>query len=199
MKLFWEGGSCAIGIDVLLEEAGLPYATEQLDIASRETRQPAFQVINPKRKVSTLVRNDGLVLTEFSAIAIWMLVLPAVRRVRQAWGEARIFNRLRPAFQGEGPLSGQIGRELVRGSLRERLLQIVEEGRHARAQQPACRIERPEPDLRAVHIAPVHECAIGEIMTHERDGKPPRTHAHPHSVADHDERRQAQNRTNCDL
>jgi glutathione S-transferase len=70
MKLFWEGGSCAIGIDVLLEEAGLPYATEQLDIASRETRRPAFQVIKPKRKVSTLVRNDGLVLTEFSAIAI---------------------------------------------------------------------------------------------------------------------------------
>jgi glutathione S-transferase len=69
MKLFWGAGSCAIGIAILLEEAGLRYETEQLDLAGGEGRRPAFQAINPKGKVPTLVRDDGSVLTEFSAIA----------------------------------------------------------------------------------------------------------------------------------
>jgi glutathione S-transferase len=72
MKLFWGGGSCAIGIHILLEEAGLAYETERLDVAGGETRQAPFQAINPKGKVGTLVRDDGSVLTEFGAIATWI-------------------------------------------------------------------------------------------------------------------------------
>jgi glutathione S-transferase len=72
MKLFWGAGSCAIGIAILLEEAGLRYETEQLDLAGGEGRRPAFQAINLKGKVPTLVRDDGSVLTEFSAIATWI-------------------------------------------------------------------------------------------------------------------------------
>ncbi|MEG3089274.1 glutathione S-transferase family protein [Sphingomonas sp. PB4P5] len=72
MKLFWGAGSCAIGIHILLEEAGLTYETQQLDVAGGEAREAAFQAINPKGKVPTLVRDDGSVLTEFSAIATWI-------------------------------------------------------------------------------------------------------------------------------
>ncbi|PJI44682.1 MAG: glutathione S-transferase [Rhizobium sp.] len=72
MKLLWGAGSCAIGIHILLEEAGLTYDTEQIDVAGGETRQAAFQAINPKGKVPTLVRDDGSVLTEFGAIATWI-------------------------------------------------------------------------------------------------------------------------------
>ncbi len=41
-------------------------------------------------------------------------------------------------------LSSEVGRKLVRRSLRESLPQIIEEGRHASAQQPARRVERPQ-------------------------------------------------------
>ena len=91
MKLYWGPHTCAIGIHVLLEEAGAAYETEKLDVAGGATRQPPFLAVNPKGKVPTLVRGDGSVLTEFPAIATWIArmhpdkaLLPA-----DADGEAR--------------------------------------------------------------------------------------------------------------
>ena len=72
MKLYWGPHTCAIGIHILLEEAGATYETEQIDVAGGATEEPAFLAINPKGKVPTLVRDDGSVLTEFGAIATWI-------------------------------------------------------------------------------------------------------------------------------
>ena len=72
MKLYWGPHTCAIGIHILLEEIGEPYETEKVDPAGGQTRQPPFMAVNPKGKVPTLVRDDGSVLTEFSAIATWL-------------------------------------------------------------------------------------------------------------------------------
>ena len=72
MKLYWGPHTCAIGTHVLLEEIGKPYETEQIDVAGGATHEPAFQAINPKGKVPTLVRDDGSGLTEYGAIATWL-------------------------------------------------------------------------------------------------------------------------------
>ena len=72
MKLFWGPHTCAIGSHILLEESGLSYETEKLDVAGGETQQEPFKDVNPKGKVPTLLRDDGSVLTEFGAIANWI-------------------------------------------------------------------------------------------------------------------------------
>lgn len=72
MKLYWGAHTCAIGIHVLLEEIGAPYETEKIDVSGGATHEPPFVGLNPKGKVPTLVRDDGSVLTEFSAIATWL-------------------------------------------------------------------------------------------------------------------------------
>lgn len=72
MKLYWGPHTCAIGIHILLEEAGATYETEKLDVAGGATEKPAFLAVNPKGKVPTLVRDDGSVVTEFGAIATWI-------------------------------------------------------------------------------------------------------------------------------
>jgi glutathione S-transferase len=72
MKLYWGPHTCAIGIHVILEETGLPYETEKVDVAGGATREPPFLAVNPKGKVPALVRDDGSVLTEFPAIAYWL-------------------------------------------------------------------------------------------------------------------------------
>jgi glutathione S-transferase len=69
MKLYWGAGTCASGIQILLVEAGLAYETEQVDVGCGATRQAPFQAMNPKGKIPTLVRDDGSVLAEFSAVA----------------------------------------------------------------------------------------------------------------------------------
>lgn len=72
MKLYWGPHTCAIGIHVLLEEIGRPYEAEKIDVAGGATKEPWFKAINPKSKVPTLVLDDGRVLTEFGAIAVWL-------------------------------------------------------------------------------------------------------------------------------
>ena len=72
MKLYYVPGTCALGIHILLEEAAKPYEAQKISFADKEQYGAAFKAINPKSKVPTLVRDDGSVLTEFPAIALWL-------------------------------------------------------------------------------------------------------------------------------
>ncbi|MEE2774325.1 MAG: glutathione S-transferase family protein [Pseudomonadota bacterium] len=64
--------TCSIGIHVLMEEIGSPYDLRIVDFSRAEQKTPEYKAINPKGKVAALVREDGSVLTEFAAIAIWL-------------------------------------------------------------------------------------------------------------------------------
>lgn len=113
MKLYYGLHTCAIGIHFLLEEIGKPYEAERIDVSGGATHRPPFSGLNPKGKVPTLVRDDGTVLTEFSAIALWLArtnpekdLLPT-----DAEGEARVMEVM--AYV-EGTIHGQgYGRLIV--------------------------------------------------------------------------------------
>ena len=64
--------TCSIGINVLLEEVGAPYDLRIVDFSKGEQKTPEYKALNPKGKVPALVRQDGSVLTEFAAIAMWL-------------------------------------------------------------------------------------------------------------------------------
>ena len=72
MKLFYAPGACSIGIHVLLEETGEPYDAELVNLREGAQFKPDFLSVNPKAKVPTLRRDDGTVLTEYPAIAVWL-------------------------------------------------------------------------------------------------------------------------------
>lgn len=72
MKLYWGQHTCTVGIHILLEELRKPYETEKIDVEGSDTHKPLFLAVNPKGKVPTLVRDDGSVLTEFTAICVWL-------------------------------------------------------------------------------------------------------------------------------
>jgi glutathione S-transferase len=85
MKLYWGKHTCAIGIHVLLEEIGLPFTLEEVDVLGQENRGEAFKAVNPKMKVPVLVRPDGSRLTEYGAIATWLaLTNPDKRLIPEA-------------------------------------------------------------------------------------------------------------------
>ena len=64
--------TCSIGIHVLMEEIGAPYDLKIVDFSKGEQKTPEYKALNPKGKVAALVRDDGSVLTEFAAIAMWL-------------------------------------------------------------------------------------------------------------------------------
>ena len=72
MKLYYAPGACSIGIHVLLEEIGKPYGAARVNFQEGQQYKPEFTSINPKSKVPTLQRDDGSVLTEYPAIALWL-------------------------------------------------------------------------------------------------------------------------------
>jgi len=72
MKLYYAPGACSIGIHVLLEEIGKPYEAVAVNLREGAQFKPDFTAVNPKSKVPTLQKNDGSVLTEYPAIAVWL-------------------------------------------------------------------------------------------------------------------------------
>ena len=72
MKLYFSPGACSLGIHILLEEIGKPYETEVVNLREGAQYKPDFLAVNPKSKVPALRRDDGSILTEFPAIAVYL-------------------------------------------------------------------------------------------------------------------------------
>lgn len=69
MKLFLKSGACSLSPHIVLEESGLPYQTEQVDLKDKTTASGAnYLLINPKGYVPALQLDSGEVLTEGPAI-----------------------------------------------------------------------------------------------------------------------------------
>lgn len=64
--------SCSNGILLLLHEVGAAFETKIVDVRAGDQRGAAYLALNPKGKVPALGLDDGAVLTEFGAIALWL-------------------------------------------------------------------------------------------------------------------------------
>ena len=63
MKLYYGPGACSLATPLALEESGLPYETQRLDLAAGDQRKPEYLKLNPRGRVPTLVVDDHI-LTE---------------------------------------------------------------------------------------------------------------------------------------
>ncbi len=69
MKLYYKAGACSLATPLVLEETGLPYETEAVDLKTKVTASGAdFTQINAKGYVPALVLDTGELLTEGPAI-----------------------------------------------------------------------------------------------------------------------------------
>ena len=99
MKLYWGKHTCAIGIHIVLEELGLAYALEEVDVKGGANTRPPFATMNPKQKIPVLIRDDGSMLTEYATIAAW---LAATYRDRTALLAVRGSGAADPHVRGDG-------------------------------------------------------------------------------------------------
>lgn len=69
MKLYFRSGACSLSPHIALEEAGLKYEAESVDLAKKVTEFGSdYWKVNPKGYVPALVLDNGEVLTEGPAI-----------------------------------------------------------------------------------------------------------------------------------
>lgn len=62
-KLYYAPGACSLASHIAIEETGIPYETQRLNLAEGDQRKPEYLKLNPRGRVPTLVMGDH-VLTE---------------------------------------------------------------------------------------------------------------------------------------
>ncbi|MBL1421413.1 MAG: glutathione S-transferase N-terminal domain-containing protein [Alphaproteobacteria bacterium] len=72
MKLFHCRGTCSLGILIILEELSIEFEVEIVDLKAGDQYKDKYLSSNPKGKVPALLLDNGTVLTEFQAIAMWL-------------------------------------------------------------------------------------------------------------------------------
>jgi glutathione S-transferase len=95
--LYYHPYSRAAGTVWALEEAGVPYRLEPVDILKGAQKQPAFIAINPMGKLPVLVDGD-VVVTEAAAIALYLADRYAAGRLAPALDDPRRGPYLRWSF-----------------------------------------------------------------------------------------------------
>ena len=133
MKLYLKPGACSLSPHIALEESGLPYETEAVDLKTKVTASGAdFWKSNPKGYVPALLLDSGELLTEGAAIVQYIAdqapgkkLAPAngtIERYRlQSWLNfigSELHKSCSPFFN---PASGKEWKEIAGANLERRL------------------------------------------------------------------------------
>jgi glutathione S-transferase len=87
MKLFLKPGACSLSPHIVLEELGLPYETEVVDLKTKQTATGQdYLAINPKGYVPALQLDSGALLTEGPAIVQYLADLAPAKKLAPANG-----------------------------------------------------------------------------------------------------------------
>ncbi len=70
LKLFYSPGACALASHIALEESGLAFDLQKVDLRQGEQKTPDYLAVNPAGSTPALVTDEG-VLTENLVIMAW--------------------------------------------------------------------------------------------------------------------------------
>lgn len=61
IKLYYGPGACSLASHIVLEETGLPYEAQKMNLAEGDQRKPEYLKLNPRGRVPTVVVNDEVI------------------------------------------------------------------------------------------------------------------------------------------
>lgn len=104
----------SVRIPIALEELGLDYELEAINVRQGEQKRPDYLAINPNGKVPVLFDSNGpdgqpLTLTESGAILIYLAEKTGSLLPTDGVGRARVFEQMLFHLTGMGPALGQLG------------------------------------------------------------------------------------------
>ncbi len=96
-------------VSIALEELGLPYTLQVLDLAKGEQKTPAFLAINPNGRIPAIVDHEagGFAVFESGAILIYLAEKTGRLMPSDVQGRSRVLQWLMFQLGGVGPMMGQ--------------------------------------------------------------------------------------------
>jgi glutathione S-transferase len=70
-KLYYSPGACSLASHIAIEEVGIPYETQRVNLAQGEQRQPEYLKVNPRGRVPALQLGEHI-LTENVGILTYL-------------------------------------------------------------------------------------------------------------------------------
>lgn len=139
IKLYYAPGACSLVSHIALEETGLPYETQRLNLAEGDQRKPEYLALNPRGRVPTVVI-DGEVLTENVGILAYLAGGYPKTNLwpKDTWHQAKavstmawLSNTVHPTFaqvfRTERFVDGAAAQEALKAKARERYLGYLRE------------------------------------------------------------------------
>lgn len=98
-------------VSIALEELGLPYRLQVLDLSAGEQKRPEFLAINPNGRIPAIVDHDAGDFAVFESGAILVYLAEKTGRLmpQDAPGRSRVLQWLMFQMGGIGPMFGQVG------------------------------------------------------------------------------------------
>ncbi len=131
IKLYYAPGACSLASHIAIEELGLPYATQRLNLLAGDQRKPEYLALNPRGRVPTAVI-DGKVLTENVGIMTYFGGGFGQGRIwpKDTWHQAKLVSTMAwlsntvhttygHLFRPERYADGEAAREAVKAKARE--------------------------------------------------------------------------------
>lgn len=114
LKLYAFSTPNSVRVPIALEELGLDYEIEAINVRKGEQRSASYLEINPNGKVPVLVDPDGpqgepFILTESGAILIYLADKTGKLVPGDQFGRARVMEQMFFHLSGIGPAFGQVG------------------------------------------------------------------------------------------
>jgi len=114
LKLYAFSTPNSVRVPIALEELGLDYEIEAINVRKGEQKSASYLEINPNGKVPVLVDPDGpqgepFILTESGAILIYLADKTGRLVPGDRFGRARVMEQMFFHLSGIGPAFGQVG------------------------------------------------------------------------------------------
>jgi glutathione S-transferase len=139
IKLYYAPGACSLASHIALEEVGVAYETQKLNLMEGDQRKPEYLRLNPRGRVPTLVVDDHVLTENVGILAYFGGGYPQAGLFpKKTWDQAKLMSTLAWLSNTVHPTYGHIMRvqryvdgdehqEAVKAKARESLQGYLEE------------------------------------------------------------------------
>jgi glutathione S-transferase len=95
IKLYYAPGACSFASHVTIEEVGIPYETQKLNLAEGDQRKPEYLRLNPRGRVPTVVVDDHVLTENVGILSYFGGGYPAAGLFpKKTWDQAKLMSTL---------------------------------------------------------------------------------------------------------